>query len=252
VARRFTAYVGVDYSGAATAHDRLPGLAVYRAAAGRDPERVRPAKGGNWTRAELHQWLAGQLAAEPTIAGLDFAFAFPEAYFRRHGLTDWDAFLTDFREHWPTDAHGVTVDACRPANPRNGSPAELRLCECWTPAAKSVFRFDVQGAVAKSTHAGLPWLARLRGELAGQVHFWPFDGFGPAPGKSLVAEVYPALFKRRFPAEGRNDHQQDAYAVARWLAETDGRGLLDRYLQPPLTPDETETAHREGWILGVN
>ncbi|MEF8792389.1 hypothetical protein [Thiohalorhabdus sp.] len=248
----FTAYVGVDYSGAATVHDRLPGLAAYRAAPGEEPRRVRPAKGGNWSRAELHRWLAEQLAAEPTIAGLDFAFAFPEGYFRRYHLPDWDAFLVDFRHHWPTDAPGVTVEACRPGNPRTGSPDELRLCERWTPAAKSVFRFDVQGAVAKSAHAGLPWLARLRRKQSGTVHFWPFDGFRPTPGKSLAVEVYPALFKRRFHPDGRNDHQQDAYAVARWLAETDTHGFLPRYLQPPLTSEETDTALREGWILGVS
>ena len=28
--------------------------------------------------------------------------------------------------------------------------------------AKSVFHFDVQGSVAKSTHAGLPWIKALR------------------------------------------------------------------------------------------
>ena len=251
MATRFSAYVGIDYSGAGTARHRLPGLAVYRAEPGRAPEAVAPPGGRNWTRAEVHGWLADQLAAEPTMAGLDFAFAFPEAYYRRFGLADWDAFLADFRAHWPTDEPGVSVESRRAGNPRTGSADELRLCERWTPSAKSVFRFDVQGAVAKSSHAGLPWLLRLRRAQAGAVHFWPFDGWRPEPGCSLVAEVYPAQFKRRYPRDGRNDHQQDAYAVARWLAETDARGLLGRYLEPPLTPAERVRAGREGWILGV-
>jgi hypothetical protein len=247
----FAAYVGIDYSGAATPDTRLPGLAVYRAEPGGAPQPVRPPKGRNWTRRELHQWLVAQLAAEPTLAGLDVAFAFPEAYFARYRLPDWDAFLADFRAHWPTDEPGATVETWRAGNARSGSAEQLRLCERWTSSAKSVFRFDVQGAVAKSSHAALPWLLRLRGELGTSLQVWPFDGWQPVPGRSLLAEVYPAQFKRRYAVDGRNDHQQDAYAVARWLAETDARGLLPRYLAPPLTAAETRTAEREGWILGV-
>ena len=247
----FAAYVGIDYSGAATPATRLPGLAVYRAEPGAEPQPVAPPNGRNWTRRELHHWLGGQLAIEPTLAGLDLAFAFPEAYFARFGLADWDAFLADFCAHWPTDQPDTSVEACRAGNSRTGSPDELRLCERWTPSAKSVFRFDVQGAVAKSSHAALPWLLRHRRELGAGLHVWPFDGWRPPAGCSMLAEVYPAQFKRRYAADGRNPHQQDAYAVARWLAEMGGRQLLDRYLVPPLTPEQSETVGREGWILGV-
>ena len=47
----------------------------------------------------------------------------------------------------------IRDDFCR----RVGDASWFRLTERWTAGAKSVFRFDVQGAVAKSTHAGLPW-----------------------------------------------------------------------------------------------
>ena len=30
--------------------------------------------------------------------------------------------------------------------------------------------------MAKSTHAGLPWLRYLRRECKRNIHFWPFDG----------------------------------------------------------------------------
>jgi len=56
---------------------------------------------------------------------------------------------------------------------RVGEASELRLCERWTSSAKSVFHFDVQGSVAKSTHAGIPWLKRLRDEAGERIHFWP-------------------------------------------------------------------------------
>src|ERR1700758_933845 len=48
---------------------------------------------------------------------------------------------------------------------------------CLGVAAQSVFHFDVQGSVAKSTHAGIPWLRFIRQRLGERVHFWPFDGW---------------------------------------------------------------------------
>jgi hypothetical protein len=114
-----------------------------------------------------------------------------------------------------------------------------------------VFQFDVQGSVAKSTHAGIPWLKRLRDEAGDRVHFWPFDGWQPSPGKAVIAEVYPSIFRKRFPPQGRTADEQDAYAVARWMAEMDARQALERYFEPPLTDIESATAAREGWILGV-
>ncbi len=67
----------------------------------------------------------------------------------------------------------------------------------------------------------------------------------------MIAEVYPSIFRKRYPAEGRSGDEQDAYAVARWLAETDGRGTLGRYFEPPLSEGERMVAALEGWILGV-
>jgi hypothetical protein len=73
----------------------------------------------------------------------------------------------------------------------------------------------------------------------------------PAPGKSVVAEVYPSIFRNRYPREGRTADKQDACATARWMSDMDARGALARYFAPPLTDLERSTAGREGWILGV-
>jgi hypothetical protein len=70
-------------------------------------------------------------------------------------------------------------------------------------------------------------------------------------GKSVVAEVYPALWMRRFEREGRDGDEQAAYAVAAWLQRADLNGSLGSYFNPPLTPEEREVAAVEGWILGV-
>ena len=116
----------------------------------------------------------------------------------------------------------------REGNPRTGDASELRLCEQWTAGPKSVFQFDVQGQVATSTHAGLPWLLWLRMmfEVKSRIHFWPFDSVEVPEGKSVVAEVYPSLSRRRYSKEGRSPDEHDAYSVDAWLSENDRRGRL--------------------------
>ena len=132
-----------------------------------------------------------------------------------------------------------------------GDTGWLRLTERWTATAKSIFLFDVQGSVAKSTFAGLPWLLYLRNKYKRPIHFWPFDGWEIPDGKSAVVEVYPSLWTKRFPKDGRDGDEQAAYAVAAWLQRADQSGSLGSFLNPPLTAEELGIARIEGWILGV-
>lgn len=94
-------------------------------------------------------------------------------------------------------------------------------------SAKSVFHFDVQGSVAKSTHAGIPWLRFIRLRLGDRVHFWPFDGWEIPAARSAIAEVYPALWSRSFAREGRDGDQHDAYYIAAWLSRADRSGTAE-------------------------
>ncbi len=64
-------------------------------------------------------------------------------------------------------------------------------------------------------------------------------------------EVYPSIFRQRYPREDRTTDEQDAYATARWLKQTCERGFLGNYLNPLLTDEERRTAELEGWILGI-
>jgi len=252
---QFHRYIGIDYSGAQTPESRLRTLQVYAADRQGEPWKVAaPATGKHWSRREVAAYCLEALSSgQAVIIGIDHGFSFPLSYMRRFGLVDWDGFLRDFADHWPTADPQTTVESLRADNPRGGSASELRLCEQWTATAKSVFLFDVQGAVAKSTHAGLPWLYRLRSSAAlrSRVHFWPFDGFEVPAGKSVVAEAYPALYKRRYPKAERTADEQDAWSVAAWLREADRRGSLERYFVPPLSAAERESCELEGWILGV-
>jgi hypothetical protein len=251
----FERYIGIDYSGAATPDSRLKTLQVYRSGRSRPPHKVLPPQDSRqWSRRDIAAYCKRMLLSDaPVIIGIDHGFSFPSGYMQRYGLADWDAFLSDFVRHWPTLEPDVSVESLRRGNRRVGDASELRLCEQWTATAKSVFLFDVQGSVAKSTHAGLPWLHALRQEedIRSRVHFWPFDGFQVPAGRSVIAEAYPALYKRRYPRAGRTPDEQDAWSVAAWLREADRRGTLEAYFNPPLIPAERTRAVLEGWILGV-
>jgi hypothetical protein len=119
-----------------------------------------------------------------------------------------------------------------------GSARWRRLTEERAGGAKSRFHFDVQGSVAKSTHAGIPWLRCIRRRLGAQVHFWPFDGWDIPAWRSAIAEVYPALWSRGFANEGRTGDQHDAFSIAAWLSRADRDGSLAAFLNPDLSPPE--------------
>jgi hypothetical protein len=257
---RFLGYVGVDYSGAQAPTSSLSGLRVYAADDRSAPAEVNPPVGLKkyWTRRGVAEWLVQQLSTNgPVLAGIDHGFSFPLDYFERHGLShDWPSFLDDFQRHWPTDEDHVYVDFVRDGIRGNGVARQgdtrwCRLTERRAGAAKSVFHFDVQGSVAKSTHSGLPWLLYLRRQLGDRVHFRPFDGWEIPRGRSAVVEVYPALWNRGFAREDRTSDQHDAYSVAAWMRLADASGLLAEFFSPSLTPDERAVARIEAWILGV-
>ncbi len=255
----FERYVGIDYSGAQTPSSSLKGLRVYEADGSTVPLEAAPPPSPRkyWTRRGIAEWLVERLSKGPAmLVGIDHGFSFPARYFEKYGLPlDWPSFLDDFQLHWPTD-EDIYVDFAREgitgnAADRSGSPRWRRVTELRARTAKSVFQFDVQGSVAKSTHAGIPWLRHIRQHARGRIHFWPFDGWDVPPSCSVIAEVYPALWNRTFPAERRTADQQDAFAVAKWLQGADCDGSLEGYFHPQIEPKEREKAEIEGWILGV-
>ncbi len=181
----FNRYIGIDYFGAETADSCCRGLRVFMAVGSGEPTQVQPPPSPRWcwTRRGLAEWLCDKLADDtPTLVGIDHGFSFPIAYFDRYSRPrDWPNFLLDFQKHWPTHEPNTYVDFIRYGSfgdgaRRMGENTWLRLTERWTPTAKSVFLFDVQGSVAKSTFAGLPWLLHLRNWCKRPIHFWPFDG----------------------------------------------------------------------------
>lgn len=259
VLSRFKRYIGIDYSGAKTSTSGLPGLCVFSATLENKPVVVPPPSSlrkRHWTRKGLAEWLCSELAAgPPTLVGIDHAFSFPQAYFREHGLRSLPAFLNDFQRYWPTHLEGVTIQGLREdphatARKRTGDAGWMRLTDLRAGGAKSVFRFGVNGQVASSTHAGLPWLRYLREKLSEQVFFWPLDGWDIPAGRSVIGEVYPRLWSWAFYPKTRSRHEHDAYCVTAWLQRSDRTGVLPLF-EEPCDPENRAKARLEGWILGV-
>lgn len=258
--RGFHRSIGIDYSGAETPTASLKGLRVYMAVGDTAPTEVLPPPSPRkyWTRRGIAEWLVERLAEdEPTLVGIDHGFSFPLRYSEAHGLLpDWPTFLDDFQRHWPTNEDHTYVDFVRygalgHGAARQGNARWRRLTELRAGSAKSVFHFDMQSSVAKSTHAGIPWLRFLRQRLGARLHFWPFDGWEVPAGRSAIAEVYPSIWSRGFARDGRTGDHHDAYSIAAWLAMADRDGSLAAFLQPRLSPPDRSVAQVEGWILGV-
>jgi len=255
----FKRYIGIDYSGAQTPTSSLKGLRVYMADRSSLPVEVLPPSSPRkyWTRRGIAEWLVTWLSEDsPALVGIDHGFSFPLRYFEKHGRPlDWAGFLDDFQRHWPTDDDHTYVDFVRSSAVGDGAArlgdAHWRRLTEIRAGAKSVFHFDVPGSVAKSTHAGLPWLRYLHSEVGHRVHFWPFDGWDIPAGRSVVAEVYPSLWGHSFARQGRIADQHDAYSAAAWMRDADLDGSLSKFLNPCLAPNEREMARIEGWILGV-
>lgn len=284
----FHHYIGVDYSGAGTPEERLGGLAVARAEAHRPAELVRPVgRSKRWSRSEVHAWLSGTLGSldpngEPALVALDHALTYPIQAYNALGIPPrWDALLEHIRLHWPTDVEGARVRDLRAAHPllKPAWARWRRRVEVAT-GAKSVFHFDVPGSVAASTHAGLPWIARLRAEHPDRLWVWPFDGWQPAVGRHVVVEGYPALAARRLAAvqvEGGREptllanaggetkptaHERDALALAAWMQHADAAGELETgaaswFTAPAIelaseAPGEAQALVAEGWMLGAS
>lgn len=255
----FSRYIGIDYSGAETPTSSLKGLRVYESDGPDSPNEVQPPPSPRkyWTRREIAEWLSVQLSEGPaTLVGIDHGFSFPLRYFEVHRLPpDWTYFLDDFRQHWPTDDDDMYIDFIRDGLHGDGvarmGDARWRRLTDERAGTKSVFHFDVPGSVAKSTHAGLPWLRFLRSKVGDRVSFWPFDGWEVPDDLSCVVEVYPSLWSRGFAREGRTPDQHDAFSIAEWMRKGDRSGDLSHFFTPPLTPEEQTVAKVEGWILGV-
>jgi hypothetical protein len=249
---RFERTLGIRYSGRKEPTAPLAEIRVFSAREDREAyqEFNARAKNGEWSRRDLAEWLAAELAQDAsTVVGLDHALSFPRTYMDRHGLASWDEFLRDFGTHWPT--HESPVGDLLSGNLRRGTSDERRLTGKWDSSRTGgVFRFDAKDGQASAAHAGLPWLDYVRRAVP-TLHVWPFDGFEVPAGRPVVAEVHAGRLLLRYPQPSLGREEHEAYAICVWLQDRDRNDLLERYFDPPLTETERAQALLEGWILGV-
>ena len=289
---QFERTIGIDYSGAGEPSSHQEGIRAYITEGGGMANEEYLSKSNPnlaWTRPDLAKRLINILdkgikEGTQTIVGIDHAFSFPKRYFEKYKLKpNWDKFLADFHNHWPTDeypVHSLRTDGN--GNPRKDLARRGRVCwfretEEWCNeagySAKSVFlfarkKYSVRGQVATSTHAGLPFLLQIRNSFPkSKLHVWPFDGWKVPQGKSCLVEAYPSLYvddykkdkkcpqKPELPKKDRTwKDRRDAYAVAMWLRDMDNdKGELQSYLdlESQLPKEALERAKYEGWIIGT-
>ena len=130
----FVVHIGVDYSGAGTADERLSGLSVFAGAGGGEPQEVVNPYGRKgvtrWKRREVYRFCTAAVPGDHRVMiGIDHAFGFPADYLNRVGNDTWDEFLDDFAMRWPTTHEGVTVESLRSANKPVEDRTAVRLCE---------------------------------------------------------------------------------------------------------------------------
>ena len=262
----FQEYIGIDYSGAGAPSKATDAIQVFCAGRTGLPQQVTPADSVRWSRKTLAEWLAVRLRGpQRVLVGLDHAFSFPAPCLDELGTASWPAFLARFSDDWKTDTRAVKTareslkDWAQLEKKLLHGLDRYRLTERWTASPKSVFHYGVSGSTYHSSHAGIPWLRYLRGQVGPRLHVWPFEGFSFEADQSVVAEIEPVIFKNRYTDELPDEHQGganagdvlDAFSSCRWLQQTDLDEALPRYFDPPLNREQRERVKLEGWILGI-
>lgn len=210
--KRFSHFLGIDWSGAAGERHKGIALAIC-ADAGGAPELVRP--GHRWSRPDVLDYLTTRLPRD-TLVGLDLGMSLPfadtGAFFPGWAQSPADArtlwaLVDEVCAHDPHLSAGSFVDHpiassyFRRHGGREGRYFHLagavhrrgrfRVTEAAQAAmgCKPYSNFNLVGAaqVGKSSLTGMRMLHRL----AGRLPVWPVDPL-PAAG-SVVVEIYTAL-----------------------------------------------------------
>lgn len=226
--RGFSAFYGVDWSGAQTPRDRDNGEPLIAIAGVPDRRTrvqfVRPKDGSPfWRQHQVVDWLVEGVnklreGRAPILIGFDFAFSFPfvdrQAFFPGTGVASstWRELLEVMRDRVHTDGG---FDACsfvdaapfrsqfvRDAGVDDRDPRlRLRQTEaqsrCHGSKPSSVFLIYGPSQVGKGSVVGIACLAEIKARLPEHVHVWPLDGIAwPAETKAVVVEVYPTMMRK--------------------------------------------------------
>ncbi|HEY7138711.1 MAG TPA: hypothetical protein VIE44_01305 [Methylomirabilota bacterium] len=281
----FRRFVAIDWSGArepAAQRRAIVRCVIEQRVGGR---RVTCLQGGR-DRRETVAWLA-DLAPDgvPTLAGLDFPFAYAAPFLDHLGAGDFAAMLerlaplhesTDAPERIATlvEACGRWWTRCRPGPDRHTRrqveclPA-TRGAESPLRALRRAGRYDFVGArqVGKAALTGIAAIAALK-TRAPSIRVWPFED--PAGAPLVLAEIWPRLALGRLvksaPAARRSKVRElDGRGIRLRPADRCAAAASDHAIDALAAAAEMalggwpligrralpREAVREGWILGV-
>jgi hypothetical protein len=181
--------IAIDWSGAAKSHAQKKH--IWTADICRNQIRLCNKR----TRDELFRWLVENISGRsyPAVIGIDFAFSFPESFFRQKYLSSvgelWNC-ANENGEQWLRACEppfwGRPGKKCPSGHKQDGFRQTDRAISVNRISPKSPFQIGGAGAVGTGSIRGMPILARLRQE---GFSIWPFD---PAHFP-LVVEIYPRL-----------------------------------------------------------
>lgn len=114
------------------------------------------------------------------------------------------------------------------------------------------FLYGGGNSVGGQALVGIPRVLALRDAFPDAL-VWPFETGARCPGRDeariVLAEIYPSLFHERDPASAEVHDKLQVEATVRGFAALDAAGELAVLFAAP--PDDPDTLHEEGWVLGV-
>lgn len=236
-AASFRRVIGVDYSGAGKEDKPSPTITAWVS----DRKGTRPLDPEQrWSRDSLTDRLAEEIEGGPgpVLVAIDHAFAYSTAVLDRLKVRRWDDLPRRLGE----------LGGLHELREAVGGIEGWRMTDLWAPGTQDPLGIRTYRPVSHSTFKGIRHVGRLREKA--DFHLWPFDGWQPPAGASVVAEGFPYLVRRRVPRMHDDRDEQDAAALAEFFGSRDRAGLLS--FGPPLTAAEARQARREGWILGLS
>lgn len=213
--------IAIDWSGDA----RHSGKKIWRAVA---HDGVVMELEGGLDREHTIDWLIDEQSRGPLVAGIDFAFSFPEWFCRAHGCATIDEVWNLARTHgetWLAEQPDPFWGKKKKGRPMRGADQpEHRATEA--AGGKSVFMISNPGAVGTGSIRGMPLLAKLR---SAGFSIWPFD----SPSNATVVEIYP---KALYAPEGVT--KTDSYARREYMNTHHREHMSDVLLERSVSTDD--------------
>jgi len=209
------------------------------------------------------------------LAGFDFPFGYPKAFFDSVGFRNWSELWKKLSERvedsasnrnnrfevanyfnslfkndgpfWghpmPNDGRYVNLPFKKPIGYGIVLPNEKRSIENLIKSAKSVWQLNGAGSVGGQSLLGIPALEDLRKFVSTSI--WPFES---CSSKVVLAEIYPSMYIIENTEIIKDANQ--VKTVVKKFKELDSSGDLETIMNVTNKLGGPVCTH-EGWILGA-